>query len=247
MRFNFHVSFISVVAGALLFAPPSAPLPIPEILKCYFLFNVLLYGGIYTFNDIVDISADAIHETKKNRPLPSGQIGIRRALLFCVFLLGTSLFLSWLLFPREFMLTMIGFLAANAAYTLLLKRVPYAGLSIVAMTHTLRLVIGMLIAGAPIDVRFCAAFYAMLFCIAVTIHGHYNVTQQQKIFYSKPILNGCQLCCAALIASLAYGSKNFSPPWMILLATFTSFILATRCPFLRRPISLIFMTQKNHY
>jgi len=245
MRFHFHISFISVIAGALLFCRPGTQVPWLALLQCYVLFNVLMYGGIYTFNDIVDINADAAHETKKHRPLPSGQVGIGQALLFCTFLIGVALYFSWRLFSREILWVLVAFIAATAAYTLALKRIPYAGLSIVALTHTLRLVLGILIAGAVADLHFCAAFYVMLFCIAVTIHGTYNARAEEKKYYPPWMLIGCQVTCAAFVAGLAAWSGRLSAPWLVLVAVFSLFVLCSHLHCLHHPIARLFMVKEK--
>lgn len=246
MRFHFHISFISVIAGTLLFLQPGAQFPLLALLQCYVLFNVLLYGGIYTFNDIVDVDADAAHETKKHRPLPSGQVHIGSAFLFCIFLIGASLYFSWRLFSREMLLVLVAFIAANAAYTLALKKIPYAGLSIVALTHTLRLVLGILIAGANVDPAFCTAFYAMLFCIAVTIHGTYNAKTEEKKYYPRWMLIGCQIVCAAFIAGLTMSAGRLTAPWLILVGVSSLFILCSHLHFMRHPIALLFMAKEKN-
>ena len=245
MRFHFHISFISVIAGALFFGGPDSRFPASAIFQCYLLFNVLLYGGIYTFNDIVDVEADAAHETKKNRPLPSGQVGMGPALLFCALLICISLYFSWRLFSTDVLLFFLAFVAANAAYTLALKKTPYAGLSIVALTHTLRLVLGVVIANGSLDPHFCGAFYALLFCIAVTIHGTYNAKPEDEKYYPRWALIACQIACSVFIVGLAMEASPSSMPWRILLIVFPVFVASSHLPFMRHPLAVLFMAKEK--
>ncbi|PLC05989.1 hypothetical protein CY658_02750 [Variovorax sp. RO1] len=245
MRFHFHISFISVIAGALFFAEPDFRFPVTAIFQCYVLFNVLLYGGIYTFNDIIDVAADAAHGTKKNRPLPSGQLGIGPASLFCALLIGVSLYFSQRLFSNDVLLIFLAFVAANAAYTLALKKIPYAGLSIVALTHTLRLVLGIVIANGSPDPYFFGAFYAMLFCIAVTIHGTYNVKPEDKKYYPRWALIACQIACSIFIVGLAMHASPSSVSWRILLVVFSVFVASSHLHFMRHPLAVLFMAKEK--
>ena len=51
----------------------------------------LLWSGLYTLNDYTDRKADALHETKKNRPIPSGKVSANAALGFAIVLVAASL------------------------------------------------------------------------------------------------------------------------------------------------------------
>ena len=67
---RYHVSFVTVVVGALLFAELPDRALAGRLVMLYVSFNVLLYGGIYTFNDIADRAADSRHPVKRTRPSP---------------------------------------------------------------------------------------------------------------------------------------------------------------------------------
>jgi 4-hydroxybenzoate polyprenyltransferase len=61
----------------------------------------LLSSAVYAFNDISDIKHDAIHPHKKNRPLVSGRVSVREAIVagtaaavtgfICAFIMGSGL------------------------------------------------------------------------------------------------------------------------------------------------------------
>src|SRR3989304_746319 len=70
---KFHITFIMVILGAFLFAPAISPSLFLTLLFLYLSFNVLLYGGIYTLNDIIDVESDKKSLLKKTRPLPAGK------------------------------------------------------------------------------------------------------------------------------------------------------------------------------
>ncbi len=65
---RYHLSFVTVAVAALLFADPVDITAAEKLWWLYISFNVLLYGGIYTFNDIADRQEDAHHAVKRLRP-----------------------------------------------------------------------------------------------------------------------------------------------------------------------------------
>ena len=62
-----------MVFGALL-ATAFVPFDWTKFLLAFIAAGPLLWGGLYTINDITDIEKDRLHSFKKNRPLPSGKI-----------------------------------------------------------------------------------------------------------------------------------------------------------------------------
>jgi hypothetical protein len=241
MRFHFHASFVTVIAGAWLFLPPGKAFPFLELLECYLCFNVLLYGGIYTFNDIIDIDKDAADEVKKKRPLPSGQITRKAALVFCLGLVWAAFGVSWFLFQKEILFLFAAFVAANLLYTLVFKKVPYVGLALVALTHTLRMTFGILIAGAEPEVAFIAAFYVLLLCIAVTIHSRYNAKPREVKYYPPEIVHGLQLVFLGIFFFLAATSASLPLAWIVLAVVLLLFLMAAHLAQMRRVLARIFM------
>ncbi|MHA1784961.1 MAG: UbiA prenyltransferase family protein [Candidatus Helarchaeota archaeon] len=61
------------------------------ILIAFFLLCAISAGN-YVLNDILDLEKDKVHEEKKNRPLPSGLISKRLAIIICISLLSSGIF-----------------------------------------------------------------------------------------------------------------------------------------------------------
>lgn len=78
IKFRYHVTFVSVLCGALLFAPRIDRQLGVSLVLLYCCFNILLYGGIYTLNDIADRATDARHPRKGRRPVASGAVSVGR-------------------------------------------------------------------------------------------------------------------------------------------------------------------------
>ncbi len=112
---RYHLSFAGVALGAVLFArDPDLTLAL-RLAALYLSFNVLLYGGIYTFNDIADRAADAAHQMKRRRPIASGRLSVRRAAAISVSMITAGLLSGVWLFPGPIVLIYAAVLALNAA------------------------------------------------------------------------------------------------------------------------------------
>ena len=96
---RYHASFVTVVVGALLFADRVDGVLALRLALLYVSFNLLLYGGIYTFNDIADRAADARHPAKRLRPIASGELGVLPAALLGSALCLAGALLAALAFP----------------------------------------------------------------------------------------------------------------------------------------------------
>jgi 4-hydroxybenzoate polyprenyltransferase len=82
----------------------------------------LITSTVYLINDLVDIESDRAHPTKRNRPLPSGQLSKGVAIAAAVVLPLISLPLAYLLEPA-FALILASYLVLQIAYSFKLKHV----------------------------------------------------------------------------------------------------------------------------
>jgi decaprenyl-phosphate phosphoribosyltransferase len=107
----------------------------------------LLSGAVYAFNDVRDIEADRVHPTKRHRPIASGQISERTALVTAGVLaavaLGACLVVRW-----ELAVWAGLYLAQNVAYSIRLKHVAFLDVGLIASGFLLRVLAG----AAAIDV-----------------------------------------------------------------------------------------------
>jgi 4-hydroxybenzoate polyprenyltransferase len=106
-----------------------------------FLMFCLVSSIIYIFNDIVDIEADRAHPVKKNRPLPSGKIPIRNAIIvLIVFLAVTGFFLPAM--NLHFRLFLLAYFIMNIFYTFLFKHMVLLDIFSIALGFMLRVLAG---------------------------------------------------------------------------------------------------------
>lgn len=103
----------------------------------------LLSGVVYTFNDLLDIDADRLHETKRHRPLASGRLPARTAVLGAVAVLLVALAAAAAVGLR-FLLISVGFLGFNLAYTLALKNVVIVDVISISISFLIRAIAGVI-------------------------------------------------------------------------------------------------------
>ncbi|SFC16840.1 4-hydroxybenzoate polyprenyltransferase [Polaromonas sp. OV174] len=102
---------------------------------------------VYIINDWHDRASDALHPTKRKRPLASGAIAAPLALLLAAALLAAGVLLAD--GNRVLLLLLGAYVALNLAYSWRLKQVPVVDVSIIASGFMFRLLAGTLAVGIP--------------------------------------------------------------------------------------------------
>ncbi len=110
----------------------------------------LISGGIYLVNDILDIDRDRAHPQKRRRPLASGKLKARYAIVAAIVLFAAGYFLSFR-FNFEFGVVMVVYLVVMIAYSLLLKHLIIIDAFTIAAGFVLRAVAGAAIIQVPIS------------------------------------------------------------------------------------------------
>jgi decaprenyl-phosphate phosphoribosyltransferase len=107
-----------------------------------------LSGAVYAFNDVRDVDADRRHPTKRRRPIASGALGERTALIAAAVLaaaaLGGAAVLDW-------RLAAVGasYLVINLSYSLRLKQVAFVDVLLIAAGFLLRVYAGAVAIAVP--------------------------------------------------------------------------------------------------
>ncbi|MDR1735175.1 MAG: decaprenyl-phosphate phosphoribosyltransferase [Oscillospiraceae bacterium] len=112
-----------------------------------------LSSAVYIINDIFDIESDRLHSAKKGRPLASGAVslGIAYALigiLLSAVIVPCALFFHWN--PVAYLL-LAAYLLANLAYSVKLKHIPIADITVLASGYALRVYFCSAVTGIPIS------------------------------------------------------------------------------------------------
>jgi 4-hydroxybenzoate polyprenyltransferase len=125
-----------VFDGQLLSLTALIPTVSAFILFCF------LSSAVYIFNDLVDVDADRNHPQKKNRPIASGILPVRVAIIALIILfiltVGLGVFIS-----INFSIVEIVYFLLNVAYSKWLKHIPLVDVFTIAAGFVLRVVAGV--------------------------------------------------------------------------------------------------------
>jgi len=207
------------VLTALVF---DAKLFVPHILlKALSAFGLFctISSAVYLINDLVDIEKDRQHPAKRNRPLPSGQLAPRVAVIAAVVLIIISVLFSYLL-DRSFAVIATGYLILMIFYSFCLKNIVIVDVLTVAAGFVLRVAAGVVVVSAE---RFSPWLYLCMVLIALFIAIskrrqelvllNENANAHRSIFeeYSVPLLDDMIRMVTACTA-MAYSLYTFSAP-----------------------------------
>ena len=110
------------------------------LLNCIvFIAFSFIASAVYIFNDINDKELDALHTSKKNRPIASGLISIKTAYFLYFFFIIIGLFLAW--YSKSIIIVFI-YLIINILYSIKLKHIAIIDISIVSLGFVLRIFAG---------------------------------------------------------------------------------------------------------
>jgi len=111
----------------------------------------LLASSVYVANDLRDLEEDRRHPVKCRRPLASGVVSPRQALVFLALLLASAGILA-LAFLAPQVWGILGlYLLLNLAYSFLLKHLAIVDVVIIALGFVLRVYAGGLAAQVPVS------------------------------------------------------------------------------------------------
>ncbi len=108
-----------------------------------------LSGAVYLFNDVADREADQLHPLKRARPIASGRLSTRTALIVAA-LLGVAGIQAALLIRPEFGLVASSYLAVLLVYSFVLKHVVILDVLMIAAGFVLRAIAGAVAVDVPI-------------------------------------------------------------------------------------------------
>lgn len=130
-----------IFAGLLFDGQFLQPYPFLRVLAATLLF-CLVSGITYTINDLLDIEADRHHPTKKNRPVTSGRLSKKYAIIYVVTLSIFSLVASYLLSPN-LSLILIVYTLLFLAYSLWLKKILIVDVLVISAGFVMRVLAGL--------------------------------------------------------------------------------------------------------
>ena len=198
---RYHLSFAGVALGAVLFARDPDLTLVLRLGALYLSFNVLLYGGIYTFNDIADRAADAAHTEKRRRPIASGRLSVKLAAVICASLIAAGLVSGALLFPGPILSIYAAVLVLNAAYSCGGRDLPWLDVALNSAPHALRFLMGVLLT----DRRPAPGHLLAYFCLAAGIACVRRIVELESAGEGRPVLGSYSTRGLARAADLGLG------------------------------------------
>ncbi len=125
----------------------------------------LVASVVYIINDILDLEADRAHPTKRNRPIASGELPIRYALISASVILIITFPAAYFLSPGFALITLI-YLVLNLIYSSWLKHINLLDIIVLASFYVIRVAAGVTL----IDVvRFSPWLYIFTTFLALLI------------------------------------------------------------------------------
>jgi len=184
-----------------------------------FVILCLLSGTVYLINDLADIEKDRQHPTKRNRPLPSGQLSKPVAIAAALLILAVTLPLSFWLDPA-FGLIAAGYVVLQVAYSFWLKNLVILDVMALAAGFVLRVAAGVPLVDAE---RFSPWLYVFTTLLAlfmslgkrrqeiVLLKGQASSTRAILADYSLPFLDEMMAVVTAGTV-MTYALYTFSAP-----------------------------------
>lgn len=120
-----------------------------RVLTAFTLF-CLVSSSIYIINDTADLERDRCHPKKCQRPLPSGQVSTRQAMILLAVLGLTALLGSLWLSPR-FFAVVFAYAALMILYTFYLKNIVIVDVLVISMGFVMRAWSGTAVIDVPIS------------------------------------------------------------------------------------------------
>ncbi|NNK78560.1 MAG: UbiA family prenyltransferase, partial [Litoreibacter sp.] len=123
-------------------------------------------SSIYISNDLLDLEADRLHPAKKSRPIASGRLPIRSAMIASVGLAVAGLCLALLVGASVFLMT-AGYIVAGLLYSLLWKRARWVDLLALASLYLMRVITGAFAAKIPLSPWLVGIVFAVFLALAM--------------------------------------------------------------------------------
>ena len=143
-----------------------------------FFFFGLTASSVYLLNDLLDLEDDRQHPTKRNRPLASGAVPIKKALMFFPALLLVAFGGSAMLMPWKFTLALACYYALTLAYSLVLKRIMTVDVITLAMLYTVRIVAGTF--AFDVSLTFWMLAFSMFLFLSLALVKRYAELRESR-------------------------------------------------------------------
>lgn len=184
----------------------------------FFDFNLLVKGVfaflafslassfVYIINDIRDVEKDRLHEKKKHRPIASGKVSIRSALILAIILLINSFVLTYFAAGTNILswVYLILYVLLNLGYSLGLKNVVLVDIVILVSGFIIRVLFGSSVTEIPVSNLLYLTVMAMSFYLGLgkrrnEIDKQGSKSRKVLQFYNREFLDKNMYLCLCLV------------------------------------------------
>ncbi len=130
------------VLAALVFDRQLFQIPSLERTILTFVIFCLVSSSVHLINDVMDIDSDRLHPVKKNRPIASGKVPVKLAVILSIILITGSLIGAYFLSIGLLVIASVYFVL-NLAYSKWLKHIPIIDVLVIAACFVLRVAAGV--------------------------------------------------------------------------------------------------------
>ena len=219
-----------------------------------FIALCLITSGGYIRNDIIDLQQDKIHPEKCKRPLPSGQITLKKANITFLIITGIGLLLSFSL-DLLFGVFMIALIINTEIYSRVTKNIVFLDVFVIGINFVIRAVSGIVLINTPISpwiilgVFFVALFLGFMKRKSEIITLKNSADSHRKVLkhYTKSLLNTSVFISAMMVLAIftIYSVIGpFDDGRLILTVPFIAFIILRQLHLSKINHTLI---QKNEF
>lgn len=215
------VKNVFVLAGLVFSARATDPKAMILSMLAFAAF-CLIASATYIVNDIRDREQDRLHPTKKNRPLASGVMTVREAIVVAIVSAMGSVALCTML-PRGFTLVLICYMVVNVSYTYWLKQKAILDVILIATGFVMRAIAGGVAIGLAVSpwLIICTFTLCMFLgfgkrrCELAVIQNHGDAVRHRASLarYSNDLLNHLTSVTAgiAIVTFLLYVMDRSGP------------------------------------
>lgn len=166
--------FLPLIFGRKLFVFPENI----DTLMGFFLLSSAS-SAAYLINDVIDVERDKLHPVKRLRPVPSGKLASRRAIITAVILGVAAVGLAYLL-KKELALVIVMYLTGNMLYSGILKNIVIIDVFCISGFFVLRIAAGSVISDVVMS------HWIVIMTALLALFLGFNKRRQEIIMLRKP-------------------------------------------------------------
>jgi 4-hydroxybenzoate polyprenyltransferase len=161
----------------------------------------LCASSVYILNDLLDITPDRLHPTKRSRPFAAGVVPVTHGAAACAALLVAA-FLIALLLPTMFLRALCLYYALTNAYSFLLKRKLLIDVVALAGLYATRILAGAYALSIPIS-EWLLAFAMFMFLSLALVKRHSEMAMRLDAGLADPTNRGYRVTDLPPLIALA--------------------------------------------